>query len=364
VKNVSKIKLEDEKLLIVKMKLNNKIIKILVDTGATTEMVEEGMPYLEEVRVNEVVQYADGMKERIEKKRKIQLETIEGEKIIIWALVVRSLPERVILGNTFMKKRAIINYKENELIIENDEERKQVNGMSVAIVNEEQVLLRMKDDYKCLKGILKNEKWYKMVLGWILKFENAKDENGWMWAKVEPYKPEMIDEREVNMKEYKYVGERKKIVDEDIISKVKKGILVPSNSKYGVPVIVVDEENIYTGEMNYRMCPNMIMINRKIRAIQYPGVSPREIADRVNGRYKTKIDIKTCYPHIRVAEGYSKYLAINVQHIEGYGNKFEYRGMPWGATDAGRVLQREMDNMGRANYEIDGMKFERLMKGE
>ena len=34
--------------------------------------------------------------------------------------------------------------------------------------------------------------------------------------------------------------------------------------------------------------------------------------------------------------------------------------MPWGTTDAGRVLQREMDNMGRAGYEVGGRKFERL----
>ena len=32
------------------------------------------------------------------------------------------------------------------------------------------------------------------------------------------------------MKEYIYVGERKKLVEKDIIDKVKKGILVPSNS--------------------------------------------------------------------------------------------------------------------------------------
>ena len=166
------------------------------------------------------------------------------------------------------------------------------------------------------------------------------------------------------MKEYIYAGERKKIIDNDIIDKVKKGILRESNSKNGVPVILVEEDDIYTGEKNHRVCPNMIPINKKIKAIQYPGVSPREIADRVVGKYKTKIDIKTCYPHIRVAEGYSKYLAINVQHIPGYGNKFEYVGMPWGTTDAGRVLQREMDNMGRAGYEMGGEKFERLMKGE
>jgi hypothetical protein len=65
-----------------------------------------------------------------------------------------------------------------------------------------------------------------------------------------------------------------------------------------------------------------------------------------------------------VEEGYSKYLVINVQHIKGYGNKFEFRGMPWGTSDAGRVLQREMDNMGRADYEVNGKKFERLMKGD
>ena len=100
---------------------------------------------------------------------------------------------------------------------------------------------------------MKNKKWYEMVMGWIIKFENEKNENGWIWAKVEEYKPEMRDENEVNMKEYIYVGERREIVEKDIIDKVKKGILVPSKSKYGVPVILNEEDNIYTGEKDYRV---------------------------------------------------------------------------------------------------------------
>jgi hypothetical protein len=280
---------------------------------------------------------------------------------------VKRLPERVILGNTFMNNRAIINYKTKEFIIEREDQNEEIMSCGIKkkeIIDEEGIRSRMLNDYKCLIGIKTNERWYNMVMGWILKFERAKDENGWMWAKVEEYKPEMKDEREVNVKEYIYSGERRKVIEKDIVDKIKKGILAPSNSKNGVPVILVEDDNIYTGEKDYRVCPNMIPINKKIKPIQYPGVSPREIADRVIGKYKTKIDIKTCYPHIRVAEGYSKYLAINVQHIKGYGNKFEYRGMPWGTTDAGRVLQREMDNMGRAGYEVGGKKFERLMKGE
>ena len=193
-------------------------------------------------------------------------------------------------------------------------------------VCEKDIIEMMQSKFKCLKGIVNNKRWYNMVMGWIIKFENAKNENGWMWANVENYKPEMRDEREVNMKEYIYVGERRKIIEEDIIDKIKKGILVPSESKYGVPVILVEEDNIYTGEKDYRVCPNMIPINKKIKPIQYPGISPREIADRVVGKYKSKIDIKTCYPHIKVEESHTKYLAINVQHIKGYGNKFEYRG--------------------------------------
>ena len=103
-----------------------------------------------------------------------------------------------------------------------------------------------------------------------MRFEREKDENGWIWAKVEPYKPELIDEREYNQKEYIYVGERRRIVAEDIIDKVKKGILIASNSKNGVPVILNEEDNIYTGEKDYRVCSNLIAFNKKIKPIQYP----------------------------------------------------------------------------------------------
>ena len=127
------------------------------------------------------------------------------------------------------------------------------------------------EKFQCL-GKIKDKRWYDLILDWIVKFEQEKDENGWVWAKVDPYKPELIDEREFNQKEYIYVGERRKIVAEDIIDKVKKGILVPSNSKNGVPVILNEEDNIYTGKKDYRVCSNLVAFNKKIKPIQYPGV--------------------------------------------------------------------------------------------
>ena len=158
-------------------------------------MVEEGVGYIEEREVNENIEYADGVRERIRKKRLIEIKDDDGFVERVWAMVVRKLPERMILGNSFLNNGVIINYRTKELLLKKDEDQKKVcRVMKDEPMREKEVIERMEKDYKCLLGIKGNEKWYKMVLGWIIKFENAKDENGWMWANVEPYKPEMRDE--------------------------------------------------------------------------------------------------------------------------------------------------------------------------
>ena len=101
-KEESRSKLRGGKFSIVEMKIDGVKRDILIDSGATTEMVEENVPYLKEERVSESVEYADGLREKIEKKRLIELETIDGFRFKIWALVVKKLPEKVILGNTFL----------------------------------------------------------------------------------------------------------------------------------------------------------------------------------------------------------------------------------------------------------------------
>ena len=118
------------------MKIDGVKRDILIDSGATTEMVEENVPYLKEKRVSESVEYADGLREKIEKKRLIELETIDGFRFKIWALVVNKLPERVILGNTFLNDRAIINYKTKEFIIEKENEDQKESVMSCGIKKE------------------------------------------------------------------------------------------------------------------------------------------------------------------------------------------------------------------------------------
>ena len=118
IKRTNKMKMNNDSLLTVNMKIEGEINKILIDTGATTEMVEERVKFVEEKEVNEIVEYADGMTERIRRKRMIELELGEGEKMRVWALVVKSLPERLILGNSFLKGScANIDYGKMELDI-------------------------------------------------------------------------------------------------------------------------------------------------------------------------------------------------------------------------------------------------------
>ena len=74
------IKMNDDKILTINMRVEGRKEKILTDTGATTEMTEECVKYIKEVDVNEIVEYADGMREKVKKKRLIEIESEEGKK--------------------------------------------------------------------------------------------------------------------------------------------------------------------------------------------------------------------------------------------------------------------------------------------
>src|SRR3990167_89353 len=97
--------------------------------------------------------------------------------------------------------------------------------------------------------------------------------------------------------------------------------------------------------------------------MSYPLPNPREIIDRVSGKYKSIFDTSKGYLRFKLREKDKYKTAFIVQNINGLGDKFEFNYMPWGSMNAGRFYQEKVDNNLRPTT-INGKVFSRNMKNE
>ena len=92
------------------------------------------------------------MREKIERRRLIELKNDEGFYKQVWALVVGKLPERMILGNSFLNHGAIINYETRELLLRREEDQKRVCGVERREKKEKmegEIIREIDEKYKC-----------------------------------------------------------------------------------------------------------------------------------------------------------------------------------------------------------------------
>jgi hypothetical protein len=131
-----------------------------------------------------------------------------------------------------------------------------------------------------------------------------------------------------------------------------------SNSKYAVPMIVSSQLKLGK-KKKFRLAPNYIPINDKIKRKQYPTVNIKEMTNRVTGRFKAKIDIKSAHNTIPLMKEDWHKTAFVTQHIPGLGDHFEFTCATWGFNNIGGFFQLTIENILRSN-EV----FERNLKGD
>ena len=117
---------------------------------------------------------------------------------------------------------------------------------------------------------------------------------------------------------------------------INKGLIQPSKSPYGAPIIFVPKKN---GKL--RMCVDYRALNKITVKNRYPLPRIDELLDRLQGATVfSKLDLQSGYWQIRIKEDDIPKTAFRTR----YGH-FEWRVLPFGLTNAPATFQALMNNV-------------------
>ena len=127
-----------------------------------------------------------------------------------------------------------------------------------------------------------------------------------------------------------------KTLKEYIETSIAKGIIRPSKSPFGSPVLFTKKP-----DGSLRMCVDYRALNRMTIKNRYPLPLISELLDRLRqAKYFTKIDLLSAFYQLRIAQGEEWKTAFRTR----YGH-FEYLVMPFGLTNAPASFQAYINDI-------------------
>ena len=101
-----------------------------------------------------------------------------------------------------------------------------------------------------------------------------------------------------------YNGEDRELVEATVRAWFEKGVIRRSTSPWAHQMLIAQQ--LKPGkdgfELGNRVCPNLIPINSVTKPMSYPLPNPREIVDRVTGKFKSVFDGSKGYLRFKLRE--------------------------------------------------------------
>lgn len=154
---------------------------------------------------------------------------------------------------------------------------------------------------------------------------------------VDEHKIELLDDRPICCKPYRYSPAKKKIIEEQIAKMLELGIIEPSKSPYAFPVVLVPKKEDKGG--GWRFCVNYDKLNAITKKDVYPLSRMDDLLDSLQDCTSfSLIDLESGYWQIPMAEADKEKTAFTC-HL----GTFQFRRMPFGLCNAPSTFQRVMD---------------------
>lgn len=155
-------------------------------------------------------------------------------------------------------------------------------------------------------------------------------------AKLLPHTITTTSNMPIKSKPYKLSKEHSKILKEEIVSLLKKGLIVPSHSPWSFPVLLVQKKN-----GKWRMCIDYRKLNNITIKDSYALPYIDELITSVKGaKIFSALDLFSGYHQIPMNEKDVEKTAFTTK----YGN-YNFLVMPFGLANAPASFQREMNRI-------------------
>jgi hypothetical protein len=322
-----------------------------LDSMANISLVKGDVPFVREEDVNLWVRYANGSYSMLKKLRYLRFKWFpDGVEHEAKAYVSDQIPTDLLLSRGVMSEnKLVLDFALNKIWVS-----ERPDGFVGAIESKPDSI----DErycvgdiyYPCLVGL--DDKWRKMIRDYILKFTNLAID-GWVVSELPEFVIDTVPHEPMARRAIEYSEEENDIIEKKLLPYLEGGALVPAPFSPYQHQVVLSSKYEPDGSLKYRPCPNLIPLNNVTIRRSYPLPVPKLVAQKITGRFKTLIDAQSGYMHIPLRESDWEKTTIKIARpIKGYGDKFMFRVMPWGAMNAGNHYQVCGEGMLRGSKEF------------
>lgn len=241
---------------------------------------------------------------------------------LIDVLVVPDLPHTLILGVNFWREMNVIPNLKSD-VWHFGEETKEI---SVCGIEPETNL--SPEQLDSLKNLLDQ------------KFQEMGDGLG--FTKLVEHEI-VTDSEPIKQRYYPVSPIKQKLIDEELDTMLRLGVVEPSKSPWSSPVLLVPKS-----DGTYRFCVDYRSLNAVTKKDAYPIPYVSSILDRLrNAKYLTSLDIRSAYWQVGVKQSSREFTAFTVP---GRG-LYHFKRMPFGLTNAPATWSRLIDTVLGADLE-------------